>query len=62
MLERKTGRKLPKNICQLKDGRYLAKYTSKFGGRPEKKFKTLGAAKKWLAEAKKKETSSYEAD
>ncbi len=62
MNEKNPGRKLPKNICQLKDGRYLAKYTSKFGGRPEKKFKTLEAAKKWLKEAKEKETNSYEAD
>lgn len=27
------GNNLPKNISQLNDGRYLAKYTSKFGGR-----------------------------
>lgn len=44
----KTGKKLPKGICQRKDGLYSARYLNGLGNRVEKHFKVLSEAKQWL--------------
>ena len=44
----KTGKALPKGICQRKDGMYSARYLNGFGKRVEKHFNLLSDAKQWL--------------
>lgn len=44
------GRECGKGICQRKDGKYTARYTSKNGSRREKHFGTLPEARNWLAD------------
>lgn len=46
------GKKLPAGICQRKDGRYTARFTSKTGKRVEKVFLKLTEAKVWIKDAK----------
>lgn len=42
------GRECGKGICQRKDGKYTARFTSKNGSRREKHFDTLPDARNWL--------------
>ena len=44
------GRECGKGICQRKDGKYAARFTSKNGSRREKHFDTLPDARNWLAD------------
>ena len=44
------GRECGKGICQRKDGKYTARFTSKNGSRREKHFDTLPDARNWLAD------------
>jgi len=44
------GKECGKGICQRKDGKYSARYSSKCGKRQEKHFNTLQEAKVWLAD------------
>lgn len=46
------GKELGTGLLQLKNGMYCARFRSRSGKRPEKKFKKLQEAKKWLAEQK----------
>ena len=43
----KTGKKLPKGICQRKDGMFSARYLNGLGKRVEKHFKLLSEAKQY---------------
>ena len=49
------GRECGKGICQRKDGKYAARYTSKNGSRKEKHFDTLPEARNWLADVQYEE-------
>ena len=44
------GKECGKGICQRKDGKYTARFTSKNGSRREKHFDTLPEARNWLAD------------
>lgn len=44
------GRECGKGICQRKDGKYTARFTSKNGSHREKHFDTLPDARNWLAD------------
>lgn len=46
------GKELGKGLTQRKDGYYSAKFTARDGTHPEKYFKTLREAQRWLADAK----------
>lgn len=50
------GRKLPTGITQKKDGRYSARFTDRFGERPEYCSTDLYEVKKWLKESKSEDT------
>lgn len=50
------GRECGKGICQRKDGKYSARYTSKNGKRYEKHFDTLPEARNWLADIRYEDT------
>ena len=45
------GRECGKGICQRKDGKSSARYSTKDGSRREKHFDTLPEARNWLADA-----------
>lgn len=49
------GKDLGIGLCQRKDGRYQARFTSQAGKRLEKNFDKLANARQWLAEAKHKD-------
>ena len=49
------GRELGQYLSQRKDGRYQARFTNRFGERPEKKSKSLKEVKEWLKEEKAKD-------
>lgn len=44
------GKECGKGICQRKDGKYTARYTSQNGTRREKHFNSLPEARNWLAD------------
>ena len=44
------GKECCKGICQRKDGKYTARFCPECGGRREKHFDTLPAARNWLAD------------
>lgn len=44
------GKECGKGICQRKDGKYTARFSPECGGRREKHFDTLPAARNWLAD------------
>lgn len=46
------GKELGSGICQRKDGKYSARFTSVAKKRVEQHFDTITEARKWLAEAK----------
>ena len=46
------GKELGKGILQKKDGKYLARFTTKLGTRKEKTFSTVPEARNWLEDAK----------
>lgn len=46
------GRECGKGICQRKDGKYTARFTTKTGKRCERYFDTLPEARNWLADAR----------
>lgn len=45
------GKELGVGICQLKDGRYTARFTNRRGERKQKYFKKLQECRKWIADA-----------
>ena len=45
------GKECGKGICQRKDGKYTARFSSPTRGRLERHFDTLPEARNWLAEA-----------
>lgn len=46
------GKELGDGLSQKKDGRYCARFTDRFGRRPEYKSKNLSECRKWLKEQK----------
>ena len=52
------GKELGGYLSQKKDGRYLARFTDRFGRRPEYKSYDLKACRKWLKEHKALDTLS----
>lgn len=46
------GKECGKGICQRKDGKYAARYTSRSGKRHEKHFDKLREARNWLTEVR----------
>lgn len=50
------GKELGEYLSQKKDGRYLARFTDRFGRRPEYKSYDLKACRKWLKEHKALDT------
>ena len=49
------GKEIGEGVRQRPDGKYIARFRSKSGKRPEKVFEKLSEAKKWLVEQKYKE-------
>lgn len=50
------GKELGDGLSQKKDGRYCARFTDRFGRRPEYKSKSLSECRKWLKEQKAMDT------
>ena len=49
------GKELGEGICQRKDGRYFARFTTCAGSRRQKYCKTAREAQIWLAKEREKE-------
>ena len=49
-MEKTKRQRMRQGICQRKDGKYAARYTSKNDSRREKHFDTLPETRNWLAD------------
>jgi len=45
------GKELGVGICQVKNGKYIARFTSRNGKRKKKEFDKLREYRQWLADA-----------